>query len=120
MNDELNSTNEKQDEALPSVEELTMRYEYLSKLVAKNADDILKKRLNGEVVTKDDTENQELMAKDLKRMGKAIAELKKSQKVDRAEEIKDTLDEIEDDMSKMIDKVKKKKSTVANIVQKTN
>lgn len=120
MNDELNNIDEKQDEELPTVEALTLRYEYLSKLVAKNADDILKKRLNGEAVTKDDTENQELMAKDLKRMGRAIAELKKSQKVEKAEDIHDTLEEIEDDMSKMIDKVKKKKSTVANIVQKTN
>lgn len=118
MNEELNNINDGNDEELPSLEDLELRYTYLSKLVAKNADDILKRRLGGEAVTKDDTENQELMAKDLKRMGKAIAELKKSQKVDKAEDMNNTLSEIEHDMSKVVEKVKMKKSSIAGIVQK--
>lgn len=117
MNDELGNIDEGQEE-LPSLEKLEERYQYLAKLVAKNSDDILKRRLNGEAVTKDDTDNQGYMAKDLRVMGRAIAELKKSVNNKKQEDIKDTLDELEDDMSKVIEKVKSKKGSIAGIVQK--
>lgn len=117
MNEELNNIDEGKDE-LPTLEKLEERYEYLARLVAQNADDILKRRLNGQAVTRDDTENQVLMSKDLKTMGRAIAELKKSVVKKKEEDIKDTLDELEEDMTKVIEKVKHKKGSIAGIVQK--
>jgi hypothetical protein len=60
-----------------SLADLVSIYETRWLEIARNADEIIKRRLSGEIVDKSETENQELLMKDLLRMEKAIKHLKK-------------------------------------------
>jgi len=88
------------------------RFDQLAQLIFANADDIMTRRLNGVVVEKQETENQELLMKDLNVYAKTIALLKKHGR------FPDTGPSEEfGDVDKMLERVKAKKSSIGEIVR---
>ncbi len=90
------------------------RFDRLAEDILANGDDIMTRRLSGEKVDKEETENQMELMKNLKILGQTIELLKKHGRVPNEERPPDTFD----DMQKILDRVKKKKSSIANINQK--
>lgn len=107
------SEGEKKEEL--SIDDLASIYETRMLEIANNANDIIKRRLSGYIVDKSETENQELLMKDLLRMEKAIKHIKRIRGIeDDPEEVIPGSDE------RVLAKVKKMESSVPLITQKIN
>lgn len=107
------SEGEKKEEL--SIDDLASIYETRMLEIANNANDIIKRRLSGYIVDKSETENQELLMKDLLRMEKAIKHIKRIRGIeDDPEEVILGSDE------RVLAKVKKMESSVPLITQKIN
>lgn len=100
----------------PKKQSLTERFDNLLMDVYANGEDIIKRKMNGsEIVTKEEIEAQGDAMKLLKDLGAAISLAKKLGRLpDEAPSGEFS------DMAKVIENVKKKKSSVGEIIQKIN
>ena len=95
---------------------IQQRFDQLAELILLNGDDIIRRRLSGEKVDKEETENQEQLQKNLKIMSQTIELMKKHGRVPNDPVSDKTFDK--GDMDSILDKVKRKDGTIANINQK--
>lgn len=107
INEEIPAESKKQN--------LFERYDRLAQDIIANGDDIMRRRLSGEKVDKEETENQEHLVKNLRMMSQTILLLKKTGRLPE----EGPSDEF-NDMGKLLERVKSKKNSVAEIVQKLN
>jgi flagellar biosynthesis/type III secretory pathway chaperone len=96
---------------------LMERFDQLAQEILINGDDIITRRLSGEKVEKQETDNQVELVRNLKILGQTIQLLKKTGRLSDNGPSGDFSGEV---MGKILDKVRHKKSSIANIVQKVS
>lgn len=102
-------------ESAPKKQTIEQRFDQLAEFILLNADNIMQRRLSGDKVDRSETENQELLQRDLKVMSQTIHLMKKHGRLPDASH-DDTFDE--ESIKSVLEKVKGKKGSLANINQK--
>ncbi len=92
------------------------RYERFAADVWENSESLMNRMMQGEKITKDELENQQNMMTTLKSLANTVKIMQKSGMI--SGEIQPS--EEFNDMGKLMEKVKAKKSSVTDIVQKTS
>lgn len=96
-------------------ESIIQRFDRIAKEILINGEDIITRRLSGEVVDKEEMDNQKELLKTLRVISQTLTIIKKTGRLPGMEDPDEFGGLIG---NKIVDRVKNKKSSVASIIQK--